>query len=66
MIQEQYIEKLRHTLERFKQQVAELEKEYLGNEHKFTYYGGHRLGLLKGKVDAIEDIIDEWETPFYY
>lgn len=66
MISEEYINRLRHRLERLNRQQKELESEHKGREHQFTYYGGHTMGYIKGKIAEIEDFLAEWETPFYY
>jgi len=55
------IDRLKRRLNRLTKQKDELEQKHQGNEQKYTYYGGFDLGYLKGKIDEIENIIDELE-----
>jgi len=50
---------LKRRLERLKKQKEQLEKEHKGNELNYTYWAGYELGYLKGKINEIENILDE-------
>lgn len=52
------IEEFVRRLNRLTEQKDALEKEHKGNEQKFTYHGGFRLGYIKGKIAEIENILD--------
>lgn len=53
------VDKLERRLARLKEQKAMLESKHLGNELKFTYWGGYELGYVKGKIAEIEEILDD-------
>lgn len=53
------VSKLKKRLERLTDMKNKLEKEHIGKEYDFTYWGGFDLGYLKGKITEIEDMIDE-------
>ena len=55
------ITRLERRLKRLKERKDEMEIRHSGNEQKFTYHGGFDLGYLKGKIDEIENTIDELE-----
>jgi hypothetical protein len=55
------ITRLERRLKRLKEKKDEMESRHSGNEQKFTYHGGFDLGYLKGKIDEIENTIDELE-----
>lgn len=54
------IENLKRRLNRLNEKKEELEKKHLGNEMKFTYWGGYALGYLKGKTSEIENTLDKF------
>jgi len=54
---EELKKRLNHRLERLTSQRDELEDEHVGEESKFTYWGGHKLGYVKGKINEVEDFI---------
>jgi hypothetical protein len=58
------VEELKRRLNRLKEQRDELESKHKGNELKFTYWGGFDLGYLKGKISAIENILDDMQTNY--
>lgn len=62
MSQQININKLIRRLDRLKKQKEELESKHLGNELKYTYWGGYELGYIKGKIAEIEDILDELDS----
>lgn len=49
---------LERRLNRLKERKERLENVHLGNETKFTYWGGHEMGYLKGKITELENILD--------
>lgn len=55
------IEKLQRRLKRLCEQRDTLLREHKGKEQSFTYWGGYELGYIKGKINEIEDILDEIE-----
>ena len=44
------MKELKRRLERLLIQEKELESLHVGNELKFTYWGGHSLGYIKGHM----------------
>ena len=57
-----YINNLNRRLNRLKASLKSLEAEHKGQESNFTYWGGYRMGELKGKIAEIEDFIIELEN----
>lgn len=53
------IEKLKRRLERLNKRLEPIAIKHHGNEMNYTYWGGHELGYLKGKIAELENIIDE-------
>jgi len=45
-------------------QKNDLERLHKGNEINFTYHAGYSLGYLKGKIDEIENILDELNASY--
>lgn len=58
-LSEKYIKNLKRRLDRLKNQLQEIESTHIGNELKYTYWGGYNLGYIKGKIYEIEDILSE-------
>jgi hypothetical protein len=59
MKMEMTLKKLNRKLSRYKEYRDELVEMHKGNEEKFTYWAGYKLGYVKGKIDEIETVIDE-------
>lgn len=55
------IARLERRLKRLNEKKEEMETRHKGNEQKFTYWGGFDMGYLKGKIDEIENTIEELE-----
>ena len=55
------ITKLERRLKRLTDRKDEMELRHHGNEQNYTYHGGFDLGYLKGKIDEIQNTIDELE-----
>ena len=55
------IARLKRRLERLNEKKEEMESRHKGNEQNYTYHGGFDLGYLKGKIDEIENTIEELE-----
>ena len=51
--------KLKRRLERLKRLRDNLLNDHYGNEMCYSYWDGHDLGYLKGKIFVIEEILDE-------
>lgn len=51
--------RLKRRLNRLIEHRDKLLSQHNGNELNFTYWGGYELGYLKGKINEIEDILDE-------
>ena len=56
---DELLKELNRKLSRLERQRDELLKEHLGNEASYTYWGGHKLGYIKGKIYQLEWIIEE-------
>ena len=52
-------EKIKRRLKRLEGQRDLLLDSHKGNEQKFTYWGGYDLGYIKGKINEIEDSLDD-------
>ena len=48
-----------HRVQRCKIKVKELESKHKGNEQNYTYHGGFSLGYEKGKLEILEELLDE-------
>lgn len=53
-----HIKELKRRLLRLENLRDELLHQHQGKELKYTYWGGHELGYLKGKISEIEKAID--------
>jgi len=52
--------RLRRRLERLSKQRDELLLKHKGKETStYNYYAGWELGFLQGKIDVIEDVLEE-------
>lgn len=51
-------EKLIRQLTRLIDRKRDLESKHKGNEEKFTYWGGHDYGYVKGQIREIENTVD--------
>lgn len=56
------IEELKRRLQRLIEQRDKLLEQHKGNELNFTYWGGYELGYVKGKINEIENILDDLES----
>lgn len=56
------IEELKRRLQRLIEQRDKLLEQHKGNEPNFTYWGGYELGYVKGKINEIENILDDLES----
>jgi hypothetical protein len=52
------IDNLQRRLNRLRTQRDDLLANQLGNEQNYTYWGGYNLGYAKGKIDELENLID--------
>ena len=55
-------DKLKRRLQRLQKMEKELTMEHEGNELKYTYWGGFKLGHLRGKIIVLEEILYEDEN----
>ena len=54
-------DKLKRRLERLQEMEKELTLEHNGNELNYTYWGGFKLGHLRGRISVLEEILYENE-----
>lgn len=52
------VTELNRRISRHESKVAEMNKEHLGNELKFSYWGGHSKGYSQGMIAAFEICLD--------
>lgn len=45
-------------LKRLRRMAKALKETHHGNETKFTYYGGFDYGYLRGKIAALESVLN--------
>ena len=45
-------------LKRLRRMAKAMKAQHHGNETKFTYYGGFDYGYLRGKIAALESVLD--------
>ena len=55
------LKEIKRRLARLIEMRDKLCAEHYGQEQKFTYWAGYRLGELKGKISILEDIVDFFE-----
>lgn len=57
----EYLNRLKHRLNRLIERRDKLRLIHEGNELNFTYWGGYELGYVKGQINEIEEFIFMYE-----